>query len=89
MQVAAVAVCAAVFPGGRLPTVAELEAIEIGRPVVLNGRTFEVCAPMVDQSTFAAFDGETFASDGCVDLLLGVTKPNCTPNQFAGTLCTQ
>jgi len=61
----------------------------IGRLVSVNGRNFEVCAPMVDQSTFTALDGETFASDGCVDLLLGTTKPSCTPNASTGVLCTQ
>lgn len=74
--------CGAVLAGGRLPTVAELSAIVIGRPV--NNRS--VCSPTVDQQAFQnAYAGDATASDGCVDLVRGVSKAACSDD--VGFLC--
>ena len=84
----AVASCAASIPGGRLPTTAELEAIEIGTPDIINGKMYSVCDPIVDQTAFKSiYDGETYTSDGCVDMLRGISKPYCTVGKQIGILC--
>ena len=75
--------CPAVIPNGRLPTTAELMAITIGPPV----NNVSVCSPMVDQKAFkGVYAGDTQTSDGCVDLIRGISKVACTEDT-PGFLC--
>jgi hypothetical protein len=77
--------CAVVLPNGRLPTTAELLAITIGPPI----NNFAVCSPTLDNQAFINVDpGETYTSDGCVDLVWATSSNIQCPNrEGAGFLC--
>jgi hypothetical protein len=71
-------------PGWRLPTTAELMGIVIGPPI----NNIAVCNPTVDHNVFVGVAaGDHLTSDGCVDLLRGVSKAQCG-NAFY-RLCVQ
>lgn len=76
--------CSAVIPNGRLPSTSELSAIVIGTPV----NNTSVCSPTIDQVAFQTVNaGDTVTSDGCVDLLRGISKVACT-SVTVGHICT-
>ena len=75
--------CASVIAGGRLPTMAEYEAIMIGFPM----GNYLVCDPVFDNVSFqVTWTFDMLAKDGCIDPMLGVSKESCS-QEIRGFMC--
>lgn len=73
-----------VLGGYRLPTTAELQAVMLGGPPIENKA---VCSPALDANAFTnLYPGDSFTSDGCIDLDISSVKIACT-EETVGFFC--